>query len=141
MRDLAETWDPDLILPIGGYEFRVSCTARQGMHLVHLLDEKPRLTDTQEREEILYILGDTYQQMVDVGISWPKIAVAGRVAMAFFGMGPEAGRIVWETAGGVLAGNPLPPSPKQTRVGANLSRKIFQRPGHTDRTILAAARS
>lgn len=141
MRDLAELMDPELVLPIGGREFRVSCSARLGLHLVQLLDEKPRLSDDQERAEIRLTLGGTYQQMVDAGVSWPKIAVAGRVAMAHFGLGPEAGRLVWESAGGVLSGNPLPPPPNQSRVGANLSRRIFQPREPMDRMILAAART
>lgn len=141
MRDLAELMDPELVLPIGGREFRVSCSARQGLHLVQLLNEKPRLSDEQEREEIVFALGDTYEQMTEAGVSWPKIAVAGRVVMAHYGLGPEAGRMVWESAGGVLAGNPLPPPPNQSRVGATLARRIFQPREPMDRMILAAART
>ena len=86
MRDLAELMDPELVLPIGGREFRVSCSARQGLHLVQLLNEKPRLSDEQEREEIVFALGDTYAQMTEAGVSWPKIAVCGRVVMAHYGL-------------------------------------------------------
>ena len=139
MRDLAELMDPELVLPIGGREFRVSCSARQGLHLVKLLNEKPRLTDEQEREEIRAALGATYHEMVDAGVSWEKIAVCGRVVMAHYGLSAEAGRMVWDSAGGVLAGNPLPPPPNRT-VGATLARKIFQPREPMDRMILAAAR-
>ena len=90
---------------------------------------------------LCFALGDTYEQMTEAGVSWPKIAVAGRVVMAHYGLSPEAGRMVWESAGGVLAGNPLPPPPNQSRVGATLARKIFQPREPMDRMILAAART
>lgn len=140
MRDLAELMDPELVLPIGGREFRVSCSARQGLHIMMLLSSEVRLDDEQERAEIIYVLGDTYHEMVDAGVSWPKIVLAGRVAMAFV-LRPERAQQVWESAGGVLAGNPLPPPPNQSRVGATLARKIFQPREPMDRMILAAART
>lgn len=139
MRDLAELMNPELVLPISGIEFRVSCSARQGLHLVQLFNDKPRLSDEQERDEILFALGDTYNEMIKAGISWPKIAIAGRVTMAHFGISPEAGQHVWNSAGGALSGNPLPPPPNRS-VGANLSRKIFQPRERMDRMILEAAR-
>ena len=129
MRDLAELMDPELVLPIGGREFRVSCSARQGLHLVQLLNEKPRLSDEQERDEIVFALGDTYEQMTEAGVSWPKIAVAGRVVMAHYGLSPEAGRMVWESAGGVLAGNPLPPPPEPIESGGDPSPQDLSAPG------------
>ena len=140
MRDLAELMNPELVLPIGGREFRVSCSARQGLHLVELMASKPSLNDEQERAEILFALGDSYQQMVDAGISWPKIALAGRTVMFWHGLGPQFGQRFWDTAGGVLPGNPLPPSPNQSAMGERL-RSIFQRPEPMDRMILAAART
>lgn len=138
MDDLAAFMDPALTLPIGGHEFRVHCNAEQGIHLVKLMADLPRLDDKAERVEILYALGGTYQQMVDAGISWPKIALAGRTAMIWFGIGAKFGQIFWAN-GGAMPGNPLPPPPSQ-RVGDRV-KSIFQRPEPTDRTILAAART
>ncbi|NMM84315.1 hypothetical protein B2J88_08070 [Rhodococcus sp. SRB_17] len=140
MRDLAELMNPELVLPIGGIEFRVSCSAEQGLHITLLLNSGAKLDDDQERAEIMFILGDSYQQMVDAGISWPKIALAGRVAMFHFGISPEAGQRAWNSAGAVLSGNPLPPPPKQLRLGAT-PRRIFQPRERMDRAILAAART
>jgi hypothetical protein len=140
MRDLAELMNPELVLPIGGREFRVSCSAEQGLHITLLLSSGAKLDDDQERAEIMFILGDTYQQLEEAGVSWPKIALAGRAAMFHFGISPEAGQFAWNSAGGALSGNPLPPPPNQW-VGANLSRRIFQPRERMDRMILAAART
>ncbi|NKU27237.1 hypothetical protein GS886_26340 [Rhodococcus hoagii] len=91
MDDLAAFMDPTLRLPIGGRDYTIECSAWQGLHLHRLFSEPGRiLDDNAERAEILQMLGDTYQQMVDDGLSWPKIAVAGRTALFWFGISPEA---------------------------------------------------
>ncbi|NKU14727.1 hypothetical protein GS928_16335 [Rhodococcus hoagii] len=141
MDDLAAFMDPTLRLPIGGRDYAIECSAWQGLHLHRLFGEPGLvLDDTAERAEILQMLGGTYQQMVDDGLSWPKIAVAGRTALFWFGISPDAGRRYWESVGGVAPGNPIPPSPSQATAGEKL-KSIFQRPEHTDRMILAAART
>lgn len=141
MDDLAAFMDPTLRLPIGGREYVVECSAWDGLYLHRDVFGDPTLVlgDDAERELILRMLGDTYQRMVDDGIGWPRIAHAGRTALFWFGIGPEAGQRYWESAGGAAPGNPLPPSPSQTAAGEKL-RSIFQRPEPTDRMILAAAR-
>lgn len=138
MDDLASFMDPDLRLPIRGREYAIHCSAWQGLHLHRLIVTGARLSDDQERAEVLQMLGDTYQQMVDDGIGWPTIAHAGRVAILWFGHSEAAGQALWESGG--APGNPIPPSPKQARMGDKL-RSIFQRPARTDRMILAAART
>ncbi len=138
MEDLATFMDPALRLPIGGRDYAISCSAWQGLHAVRLIATGARLDDTQERAEILHILGDTYQQMVDDGIGWPTIAHVGRTVLLWFGHSEAAGQAHWESAG--VPGNPIPPSPKQARMGEKL-RSIFRRPAPTDRMILAAART
>ncbi|MGW2095779.1 DUF7426 family protein [Promicromonospora sukumoe] len=141
MEDLAAFMDPALRLPIGGREYGIHCSAWQGLHLRRLFADPTRILDDEsERTEILHMLGDTYQQMVDDDISWPRIAHAGRTALFWFGISPEAGARYWESVGGAASGNPLPPSPKQTAMGAKL-RSIFQPQERMDRMILAAART
>ena len=140
MDDLAALMDPALTLPISGHTYTVECTAHQGLHLRRLFATPDLiLTDTQERVEILQMLGDTHQQMVDNGIGWPRIVIAGRTAMFWFGISPEVATRYWNTAGGLAPGNPIPPSPHQTAMGEKL-RAIFQRPATVDRTILTATR-
>ncbi|MGX6513253.1 DUF7426 family protein [Rhodococcus sp. SJ-2] len=138
MEDLATFMDPDLHLPIQGRDYPIHCTAWQGLHLHQLIATGAQLNDEQERTEVLQMLGPTYQHMVDDGIGWPTIAHAARVAMLWFGHSEAAGQAMWESAG--VPGNPIPPSPKQERMGEKL-RSIFQRPERTDRMILAAART
>ena len=117
MRDLAELMDPELTLNIEGQEFRVSCSARQGLHVSLMMTEKPVLTDAQELE--------TWQQMVDAGISEPKRILAGRTAMVYFGYDKAVGRAFGE-GGGVTPGNPLPPSQNQKAMGERI-RKLFRK--------------
>lgn len=138
MRDLDDLMDPDLHLPIKGRDYAISCSARQGLHLHRLITTGAKLDDEQERAEVLQMLGPTYQQMDDDGVAWPVIAHAARVAMLWFGHSEAAGQAMWESAG--VPGNPIPPSPKQARMGERL-RSIFQRPEPTARMILAAART
>lgn len=138
MLDLDAFMDPDLHLPVGGRDYAISCTAWQGLHLHRLIATGAKLDDEQERAEVLQMLGPTYQQMVDDGIGWPTIAHAGRTALLWFGHSEAAGQALWESAG--VPGNPIPPSPKQARMGEKL-RSIFRRPAPTDRMILAAART
>ncbi|NKU27231.1 hypothetical protein GS886_26310 [Rhodococcus hoagii] len=85
------------------------------------------------------MLGDTYQQMVDDGLSWPKIAVAGRTALFWFGISPEAGRRYWESVGGVAPGNPIPRRRARRRRGR--AEVDLSAPGTYGPMILAAART
>lgn len=137
MQDLADLMDPALHLPIAGTDYAIECTAWQGLHLQRIFSDGLSLNDERERAEIVQMLGTTYQQMLDDGLSWPKIAVAGRTAIFWFGHSEKLGQAIWE--GGGLPGNPIPPSPRQTAMGEKL-RKMFRRPEPTDRMILAAAR-
>ena len=138
MQDLDALFDPDLHLPIAGKGYRITCSAWQGLRLHRLIASGAVLSDDEERAEILLALGDTYQQMVDDGIRWPTIVHAGRTAILWFGHSEAAGAALWERLG--APGNPIPPSPKQARMGERI-RTIFRRPARTDRMILAAART
>lgn len=138
MHDLDALMDPDLHLPIAGKDYRITCSAWQGLHLHRLISSGAILSDDEERAEILQMLGDTYQQMVDDDIRWPTIVHAGRTAILWFGHSEAAGAALWERLG--APGNPIPPSPKQARMGEKL-RSIFRRPAPMDRMILAAART
>lgn len=138
MQDLDALFDPDLHLPIAGKDYRITCSAWQGLRLHRLIASGTVLSDDEERAEILLMLGDTYQQMVDDGVRWPTIVHAARTAMLWFGHSETAGSALWNSGG--APGNPIPPSPKQARMGERI-RTIFRRPAPTDRMILAAART
>lgn len=138
MQDLDALLDPDLHLPIAGKDYRIPCSAQQGLHLHRLITSGAVLSDDEERAEILLMLGDTYEQMVDDGVRWPTIVHAARTAMLWFGHSEAAGAALWERLG--APGNPIPPSPNQARMGERI-RTIFRRPERTDRMILAAART
>ncbi|OZE88031.1 hypothetical protein CH304_00225 [Rhodococcus sp. 15-649-1-2] len=125
MRDLAELLDPALPLPIAGTEYRVECSAWHGLHLHQLLRSDTVLSDDDEKIEILAMLGPAYDQMVTDGVPWARICHAGRTAMLWFGHSPELGRKHWDSGG--LPGNPIPPSPLQTRMGERL-RNLFRKP-------------
>lgn len=125
MRDLAELLDPALPLPIAGVEYRVECSAWHGLHLHTLFGAGTVLNDDEEKIEILAILGPAYEQMLADGVSWARICHAGRSAMLWFGHSPALGQKMWESGG--VSGNPIPPSPHQTRMGEKL-RHLFRRP-------------
>ncbi|ORL06454.1 DUF7426 family protein [Prescottella equi] len=140
MDDLAAFMDPALRLPIGGREYAIECSAHQGLHLHRLFSDPGRvLNDTAERAEILQMLGGAHQQMVDDGIGWPRIAHAGRTALFWFGISPDAGRRYWESGGDAAPGNPLPPSPNRSAMGERLSQ-IFRTQPRADRLLLTTAR-
>lgn len=124
MRDLADLLDPALRLPIRGKEYRVECSAYQGLRLHRLIATGVNLTDDQERDEIITTLGDAYQQMLDDRIPWALISHAGRTAIFWFGHSPELGQKIW--AMGDTPGNPIPPSPRQKAMGDTL-RKLFRK--------------
>lgn len=124
MDDLASLLDPDLVLPFDGHTFRVPCSARQGLRVTRLVAHGMDLGDDAERTEILAMLGDTYQAMHGAGISWPRIAFAGRTAILHYGHSPELAAKYW-AAGGV-PGNPIPPSPMQKAMGEKI-RNLFRK--------------
>lgn len=123
MDDLDALMDPVLRLPIRGVEYRVSCSAHQGLRVARLIAQGVTLGHDEERAEILHILGDTYHHMVEDGVPWAKIAHAGRTALFYFGHSPQAGERYWESVD--VSGNPLPPSPDQKAMGDRI-RKLFR---------------
>lgn len=123
MDDLAALLDPDLILPIDGRQFRVRCSARQGLRVTRLVALGMDLDDDAERAEILTMLGDSHEEMRQAGISWPRIAFAGRTAILHYGHSADLAAKYW-SAGGV-PGNPMPPSPRQKAMGDKL-RNLFR---------------
>lgn len=113
MDDLDALMDPALPLPIGGVEYRVHCSAHQGLHLFRLFESGLRLNDDTERAEIQRMLGPAYQQMLDNKVPWPSIVRAGRTAIFHFGHSPKLGERIWKS--GDVSGNPIPPKPKRRR--------------------------
>lgn len=124
MDDLEALLDPDLTLPIDGNHFRVRCSARQGLRVTRLVALGLELDDQQERIEVRAILGDAYTQLTEAGVSWPRIAFAGRTAILHYGHSPDLAARYWESGG--TPGNPIPPSPNQVAMGEKL-RNLFRR--------------
>ena len=124
MDDLDALMDPALTLPIRGVEYRVHCSAHQGLHLLRIFETGLSLNHDEERHEITQMLGDTYQQMLDNHVPWASIVRAGRTALFHFGLSPEAGQRIWES--GDVSGNPIPPSPKQKAMGDRV-RNLFRK--------------
>lgn len=124
MDDLDALMDPVLRLPIRGVEYRVSCSAHQGLRATRLIATGLRLNDDEERTELIAILGDTYQTMVDAGLSWPIIVHCGRTALFHFGHSEAAGEKYWKSVD--VSGNPIPPSPNQKAMGDRI-RNLFRK--------------
>jgi hypothetical protein len=124
MDDLDALMDPALTLPIRGVEYRVHCSAHQGLRVARLVAEGTSLSHDEERAEIIHILGDTYTHMVEDGVPWAKIAHAGRTALFHFGHSAAAGEKYWESVD--VPGNPVPPSPNQKAMGERI-RNLFRR--------------
>lgn len=110
--ELREFFDPALVLPIGGVEYRVeSPTAREGLRLRLLLgDDGATLGDEQEVTEWTALLGPSLERMRSDGVAWPEIVHAGRTALLYFGMSAGVGLKHWERGSGG-PGNSLPPDP------------------------------
>lgn len=136
-RELNEFFDPALLLPIGGKEYRVeSPSAHEGLRLRMLLLTGRVLNHETELDELQALMGDTFDEMRADGIKWPEIIHASRTALLHFALSPAIAVKHW---GGEVddPGNPAPPDPA-TASGANL---ISLCPERTGPMIPAAASS
>lgn len=115
-RDLAElAADPVLELPIDGRIYVVhGVDAETGIWANLLVElgqaamagkdvDGSRLDDDQERDAYIRLLGDTFQELVDAGMSWERIKHCAYTALIWItsGMaGAEAFWLTWQAAEG-----------------------------------------
>lgn len=114
-RDLDEFLDDRLSLPIRGRVYVVEpVDAATGLRFQAMLaagvtiaaggrltdkDLDPVLDDQGERNLYEQALGAAYQQMLDDGVSWPRITLAGITAFLFAAAGTELAQAYWESGG------------------------------------------
>lgn len=119
--DLRQFFDPDLLLPVGGTEYRIPCpTAEQGLALkARMLSHKPMSND-EELQTLQQLCGDELWERLKRELSWPKVIHVARTGLVHYAYGPESAVVYWEK--GLDAGNPLPPPPMRQRVVGALGR-------------------
>ncbi|MEU3013341.1 DUF7426 family protein [Nocardia asteroides] len=101
-RDLTEFYDPDLVLPIGGTEYRIKSPGiaeADRLRMIALTD----LDAETEQAEIAKILGPARDQMAANGVPDTMALHAGRTAILHFGASPLLGQQYW-SSGELLKG-------------------------------------
>lgn len=119
--DLRTFFDPDLLLPVDGKDYRVPCpTAEQGLALKARLLSQQKIEDAEELQMLEQICGPALWAELKRELSWPKVIHVARTGLVHYGYGPESATVYWEK--GLDAGNPLPPPPKMRQVVGALGR-------------------
>ncbi|WP_067565799.1 DUF7426 family protein [Nocardia acidivorans] len=98
LRDLAEFYDPDLSLPIGGVIYKVKSPGVTEADRLRLLVLDDTLSAAKEYDEIVKILGPAREEMARNGIPDTMAMHAGRTALLHFGASPSLGRANWQFA-------------------------------------------
>lgn len=119
--DLRTFFDPDLLLPVDGTEYRIPCpTAEEGLALKARLLSSTKIEDAEELRMLEKICGPELWARLKRELSWPKVIHVARTGLVHYGYGPESANVYWEK--GLDAGNPLPPPPKMQQVVGALGR-------------------
>lgn len=121
-RDLNELLDGDLQLPIGGRTYTVTAVdGETGLWMERLMstgltvaaggepDERlgtQLLGDKDERTLYERALGNVYQAMVDDGVAWTKIKLAGLTVLYWTTMSREVAHAFWSSGGTSLGKAP-----------------------------------
>lgn len=137
-RDLDEVFEDTLPLPIGGKVYVVPAPdAELGLWCQRMLsaglmiqagqsppDGLPSLTldDADEVELYRRMLGGTYDQMIDDGVSWPKIQLVAQTALFWIGSGRPLAEEFW-ASGGDPEAFPPPRRKTSTRTGGGNTTK------------------
>lgn len=117
-RDLSELLDPGLSLPINGTTYLVPPPdAETGLRLQRMSDwligvaaasqtdtDAPRpdaqlVSDAEELDLYRDSLGSAYTEMIDGGVPWPWIKVAGMTAFLHWTVGAEQAEAYWAAGG------------------------------------------
>lgn len=104
MRDLDEFFNDTLELLVNGTTYVVpSPDAKTGLWCLRLSEaaETGTVVLDDDRELGMYqrVLGPVWGQMVEDGVSLPRIAFAGQTAFVWITQGPVAAEIFWDTLG------------------------------------------
>lgn len=119
--DLRTFFDPDLLLPVDGKEYRIPCpTAEEGLALKARLLSQRQVGDAEELQMLEKLCGPELWATLKSELSWPKVIHVARTGLVHYGYGPESANVYWEK--GLDAGNPLPPPPTTRRVVGALGR-------------------
>lgn len=94
-RDLAEFYEPDLLLPIAGQVYRIKCPGITEADRLRPLVLDATLTARQEVDEIRRILGPARDEMAANGVPDSMAIHAGRTALLHFGGSPALGQAHW----------------------------------------------
>lgn len=95
LKDLDTFFDPDLLLPIRGKQYRIVAPEyEQAKHLREVVGAEG-LPPVEQIDEALAVLGAAFGLMVADGVPWPMILHAGRTAIIHFGFNPDMAEIHW----------------------------------------------
>jgi hypothetical protein len=130
-QDLDTLFDDTLPLPIGGKVYVVPAPdAELGLWCQRMVsaglmiqagetppENMPKLTLNDEDEEALYrrMLGDTYNELINDAVSWPRIQLIGQTALLWIGSGRPLAEEFWNSGGDPEA---FPPARRRTRPGS-----------------------
>lgn len=95
LRDLSTFHDPDLILPINGVQYRIKSPSILEADRIRELNFDPELVDDKLHTEVTKILGSTREEMKANRLPDTYATHAGRTALVYFGISPEAGHAYW----------------------------------------------
>lgn len=128
-RELEEFFEGSCILPIHGKKYRVpEPPALFGLKLKMLYSDPEReIGDAEELRLMRELLGPVWDEMNTEGVRYSGMVHAGRTALLWYGLTPEAAKTFW-LGGGV--NHPLPPPPAT----------MIRRRERTAQMILAGAR-
>jgi hypothetical protein len=125
--DLDDFFDDALRLPIGGKEYVITVSAQAGMRYQKLFalvvaanagatlstDELAELdlSDENEKDVFLAVLGPAYEEMVADGVTWPKIKHAAATAFMYAAGDKKLAEQVWSNPEAVDAAGKAPKQP------------------------------
>lgn len=109
--DLREFYDPALVLPIGGKEYRVEApTVKEGMRLRRLMNDKGAATESTDHDYLTAILGllgatwdseteeftgGVWSEMIADGVPWPSALRVAETAGAHYGLNEMMSQAYW----------------------------------------------
>lgn len=134
LKDLSSFLDDDAIdVPVDGKTYRIeSPDAKTGLLLSSMVNLGVKasagseiseadlasldLNDDEERDFMRMVLGDTFDELVEDGVSWVKIQRISRYALIYFAIGEEAADDALKS--GALSGEAPAPNRAARRAGS-----------------------
>lgn len=138
-KDLDDFFDDALRLPIGGKTYVITISAKAGLRfqrafgLVMAANAGAQLTaedlasleldDDDEKDLFTGVLGPVYQEMLDDGLSWPKIRHAAMTAFMYAAGDKALAEQVWNNPGAVDAAGKAPKRPADRKAKKSSATK------------------